>query len=245
MPQGRGPVAPGIPVPGAEAAAPPAGEKPLRRDAERNRQRILTAAREVFAARGVDVTLDDIAHHAGLGVGTVYRRFPSREHLVEALFEDRLAQVVGWAEQGLQNPDPWDGLQAFIWRCAEATATDRGLQDVMVSRAYGHEHVDKAKAKLVPVVEALVARAQASGVLRAGIEGSDLALVQFMIGSVVEYTEHFEAGLWQRYLALMLAGLRATPDPSEALPHPAPDLHTLDCIAEKWKPPRRSGTPTG
>src|ERR1700721_3342156 len=88
--------------------------RPLRRDAERNRQRILRAAAEVFTTRGLQATLDDVARHAGVGVGTVYRRFPDKESLVEALFEERLAAMVALAEKALAEPDSWTGLVSFL-----------------------------------------------------------------------------------------------------------------------------------
>jgi AcrR family transcriptional regulator len=90
--------------------------RPLRRDAERNRQRILAAAGELFAERGLSVTLDDIARHAGVGVGTVYRRFPDKNELIDALFEDRLKALCAAAEAALASDDPWDGLVLFLER---------------------------------------------------------------------------------------------------------------------------------
>src|SRR5499425_2315450 len=86
------------------------GIRPLRRDAERNRQRILKAASEVFNERGLEVSLDEIARHAGVGVGTVYRRFRTKEELVEALFIDRIEEVAALAEEAAEVPDPWSGL---------------------------------------------------------------------------------------------------------------------------------------
>src|ERR1700760_870890 len=100
-------------------SSPP--ERPLRRDAERNRQRILEVAREAFAEDGLAVTLDEIARRAGLGVGTVYRRFPDKEQLIDALFEDRLAEILATANASLEIVDPWEGLSHLI----EAS---RGLQ---------------------------------------------------------------------------------------------------------------------
>src|SRR5437763_16612288 len=85
-------------------------ERPLRKDAERNRQRILDAAAELFTQRGLGVTLNDIAHHADVGVGTVYRRFPDKELLIDALFEDRVEEFVVLAEESLADPDPWHGF---------------------------------------------------------------------------------------------------------------------------------------
>src|SRR5215468_12724774 len=100
----------------AEDSARPAGTRPLRRDAERNRQRILKAAAEVFNERGLDVSLDEIARHAGVGVGTVYRRFRTKEELIEALFMDRLDSITAIGEEAFASPDPWSGLVFFMER---------------------------------------------------------------------------------------------------------------------------------
>ncbi|PRY30765.1 TetR/AcrR family transcriptional regulator [Pseudosporangium ferrugineum] len=213
--------------------------RPLRRDAERNRQRILEAAHEVFAARGLDVTLDDIAHHADVAVGTVYRRFPSREHLVEALFETGLDQIAGWAREALDEPDPWTGLTGFLDRALEMMATDRGVQDVLFSRAYGHDRVAQARDRMAPLMDALVTRCQEAGVVRKDVAGGDLALIQFMLGAVIEYTQQTEPGLWRRYLTLFLDGLRT---PSTPLPVGFPDAGKQIEIASRWKPPRRQVT---
>lgn len=87
-------------------------DRPLRKDAERNRKRILEAARDLFASKGLEPNLNDVAHHAGVGVGTVYRRFASKEELLEAIFVDGLNQLADLAESALQQPDPWQG---FVW----------------------------------------------------------------------------------------------------------------------------------
>ena len=89
-------------------------ERPLRRDAERNRQRILAAAAEVFTERGLDATLDEVARAANVGVGTVYRRFPDKETLVAELFQDRIDGMVAVAEQALAAPDPWQALVSYL-----------------------------------------------------------------------------------------------------------------------------------
>jgi AcrR family transcriptional regulator len=112
--------------------------RPLRRDAQRNRERILEAARDVFAARGFAATLDDVAHHAGVGVGTVYRRFPTKEALVEAIFTDRLEDLVTLVEEALAAPSAWDGLTDFLRRSARMHATDRGLRDAALSMDEHH-----------------------------------------------------------------------------------------------------------
>ncbi|MFG1922359.1 TetR/AcrR family transcriptional regulator [Cryptosporangium sp. NPDC048952] len=211
-------------------------ERPLRRDAERNRQRILAAAREVFAARGVDVTLDDIAHHAGLGVGTVYRRYPSRESLVEALCADGLQRLVALAAQERENPDPWAALVRFTEECVEGMAADRGLRDVVFSRAYGRDHVQEVRSRLEPEIDDLVARAHAAGALRPGVAGGDLVMVLFMVVAVLEYSESVSPGLWRRYLTMALDGLRTGSDP---LPGSSIDAEMWKRVAQQWRPPRR------
>ena len=97
----------------------------LRRDAERNRQLILNAARELFAERGLGVTLNDVAHYAGLGVGTVYRRFPDKGQLIDALFEQRLEEIVRMLNDCLADPDPWHALTDFLERVLDKQAKDR------------------------------------------------------------------------------------------------------------------------
>ena len=105
-------------------------DRPLRKDAERNRQRILDAARELFAERGLEPSLNDVAHHAGVGVGTVYRRFASKEELLETLFEESLHELTNLAEIALQQPDSWDALAWYVERMCALTATDRGLREI-------------------------------------------------------------------------------------------------------------------
>ena len=106
-------------------------ERPLRRDAERNRQRILDAAQELFTERGLGVTLNDIAHHAEVGVGTVYRRFPDKQQLIDALFDERIGEIVTLAEEGLADPDPWQGLTGFLERGLDLQACNRGLKELL------------------------------------------------------------------------------------------------------------------
>ncbi|MDF2584543.1 MAG: transcriptional regulator, partial [Mycobacterium sp.] len=132
----------------------------LRKDAERNKQRVLTAARELFAAKGMEATLNDVAHYAGVGVGTVYRRFATKEELVDAIFEEGIAEVVCLAETALQHSNSWDGLVWFMERQCELAATDRGLREMIYSKAYGGHGVECAREQLVPLVCKLVDRAR-------------------------------------------------------------------------------------
>src|SRR5689334_7783557 len=94
-------------------------ERPLRKDAARNRELILETAAEVFAEQGLDAGYDEIARRAGIGVGTVYRRFPERSELVQALFESRIDEMVAIGEQAAAIPDAWEGLTWFFERSVE------------------------------------------------------------------------------------------------------------------------------
>src|SRR5215217_6312007 len=106
--------------------------QPLRADAERNRERILAAAAELYAERGLDVSLDDIAAAAGVGVGTVYRRFPDKDALIDALFEDKIDRAVELASNALEIEDPWEGLVTFMRGMCRMQAQDRGFRDALL-----------------------------------------------------------------------------------------------------------------
>ena len=203
-------------------ARPDGQPRPLRKDAERNRQRILRAASEVFTTRGVEATLDDIADHAGVGVGTVYRRFPNKEALIEALFAERLGAMVGLAEQGLAHPDPWAGLVFFLEQAGGLLAGDRGLRQILMSATHGRDRVGEVRARLLPVVSKLVARAQADGSVRADLQPTDIPLIEFMLAMLAEYAHPVRPGVWRRYLAIILDGLR--PGRATVTPLPEPPL---------------------
>jgi AcrR family transcriptional regulator len=217
----------------------PAAQPRLRRDAERNRQRILAAAAEAFAAGGLSVSMDEIARRAGVGVGTVYRRFPEKELLIEALFEQRLDELVGLAEDALAHEDAWAGLVRFFETFLAVQATDRGLKEVVLSTAHGQDRVRHARARIGPAVRALFERAQAQGELRPDVVGPDIALVQFMVGAIVDYTHDVDPDVWRRLLAIVLDGLRTRRDAPSPLPTPALRDEQLDRAMGAWRAPAR------
>ena len=198
------------------ASSPTTPSRPLRRDAERNRQRILTAARDAFAEGGLAVTLDEIARRAGVGVGTVYRRFPDKEQLIDALFEDQMTQFVTLAEECLHADDPWEGLVTFLDRACQVHACDRGFKQVALSGTHGLQRVARARELMFPIVSKLVARAQADGSLRPDLAPTDVPLLQLMLGALSECTRDVEPDVWRRYLGIVTDGLRAgRAEPSE------------------------------
>ena len=182
--------------------------RPLRRDAERNRQRILEAASDVFNERGLDVSLDEIARHAGVGVGTVYRRFQTKEELIEALFMDRLDAVAAIADEAYAASDPWRGLVSFMERMAEIIAGDLGLRQMLMFAAYGQDLVTYARERNAPLVERLVKRAQAAGQLRADLRQTDIPFIVFLLADATQLAYAANPGIWRRYLTLILDGMQ-------------------------------------
>jgi AcrR family transcriptional regulator len=185
------------------------GQKPLRADAERNRRRILEAASEVFGERGLGATLDAVAERAGVGVGTVYRRFPDKEALVDALFEERIDEVRAIADEAARIPDGWDALTTFMERALEMHCHDRALKELVFSTAHGQDRVARARARIKPAVETLFERAQASGKLRSDVDVNDVPILQLMVTAVIDYAQDAAPDVWRRYLGLLLDGLRA------------------------------------
>ena len=206
---------------GTEGAQGAQGIRPLRRDAERNRQRILEAASEVFNERGIEVSLDEIARHAGVGVGTVYRRFRSKEELVEALFMDRLDTITAVADDALGTPDPWTGLVTFMERMAEIMAGDTGLRQILMFATYGRDLVAIARQRNAPLVERLVKRAQAAGQLRTDIRQTDVVFIIFALTDAAQLAQAANPDVWRRYLTLILDGMRPAREGVTPLPVPA------------------------
>jgi AcrR family transcriptional regulator len=195
--------------------------RPLRRDAERNRQRILRAASEVFTERGLGVSLDEVARHAGVGVGTVYRRFATKEQLIDALFVDRVETVAALAERAAGSPDPWAALVCFMEQMAEQLAGDLGLRQMLMLAGSGHELPAYARRRMAPLVARLVERAQAAGQLRPDISVTDIPILVFLLTEAAELARPVNPELWRRYLALLTDGMRPQQDGATPLPVPA------------------------
>lgn len=195
-------------------------DRPLRRDAERNRERILEAARAAFAEDGLDVGLHEIAKRAGVGVGTVYRRFADKDVLIEALFEDRVDEVVGIAERALADGDGWHGLESFLEATCQLQAADRGLHQLVFAGDRGPQCAAGARERIAPLVTQLVERAQAQGTLRADVGAFDVAMLRNMLGKFIEAGGEEGNEVWPRMLAILLDGLRA--DGASSLPGATP-----------------------
>lgn len=205
--------------------------KPLRADAERNRRRIIDAARELFACRGIDITLDDVAAHAKVGVGTVYRRFSCKEELIDGVFEQRMQDMLVRAEESLQAEDPWDGLVMFLTSLFEGISADKGLGDVVLGTDEGCNGIAQIRERIDPFVEKIVVRARESGQLRADVEVNDFFPLIAMVGASSEFMSAVDPGNWKRYFAILMDGLRAEPGAVGALPGRA--LTSAEILAAK------------
>ncbi|MCU1492978.1 MAG: glucoamylase [Acidimicrobiaceae bacterium] len=182
-------------------------ERTLRADAARNRQRVLTAAARVFGERGLTASMDEVARAAGVGVGTVYRRFPSKEKLVDALFEDKVENLVVLARDAAAFDDPWAGFVYFIERALEWQAQNPGLRDVLVRGQLPCAGAGTTRGTDTPGLTAVIERAQATGKLRPDVDVSDVPMLVAMLGAASDYVDPRGAELGQRYMALMLDGL--------------------------------------
>ncbi len=220
----------------ARAQAP---ERPLRKDAERNRRRVLDAARELFADQGLGVTLNDIAHHAGVGVGTVYRRFPDKTWLIEELFEQQFAELVELMEEAVENPDPWQGFTGFLRRNLELQTRDRAFREIILGTPEGAQRVDQIRERMFPLGSKLVQRAKDAGALRADFEPEDLPILILMLTALVDAARDVEPELWRRYLEIVIQGLRANPAPPDPLTRPALAAHQVPHVMAALKLARR------
>lgn len=180
------------------------------RDADRDRVRILETAREVFAVYGLDVTLEDIASFGGLNVRTVRRAFPTRDHLIETLFEQALVELATAAEDAAEHADPLLGFLGFLGESAQMQERNSGLRILLQGESTGTRAAETARTRLLPGLTRLVERARESGVVPAETQPSDLPALQFVLSNMNEYAENVEPELWQRYLAILLDGLQPT-----------------------------------
>jgi AcrR family transcriptional regulator len=192
-------------------------ERVLRSDARRNREAVVAAAKKLFADEGLDAQMPDVAKAAKVGVGTVYRHFPTKADLIAALAAERFERLAEKAREGIGADNPWEGLCDFIRFSAQLQADDRGLCEVMGSRpevmeaaAYG--------VGLDALCERLVKRAQRSGDLRKDLEWQDIPMIACGLGRITPAEQGPAVGRWPRLVEIVIDGLRAPG--SSKLPKP-------------------------
>jgi AcrR family transcriptional regulator len=186
----------------------PESERALRADARRNREAVIAAAKRLFADQGLDAQMPDVAKAAKVGVGTVYRHFPTKDRLIAALVADRFERLADKARQSLEAQDAWDGIADFIRFAARIQADDRGLCEVMSSRPEVTDAAAQASG-LPELCDRLVRRAQRSGQLRRDLEWEDIPMIACGLGRVTQPGPLPSVGRWPRLVEIILDGLRA------------------------------------
>ena len=192
-------------------------ERVLRADARRNREAVIVAAKKLFADQGLDAQMPDVAKAAKVGVGTVYRHFPTKEDLISALAAERFERLAEKAQEGIDAEDPWEGLCDFIRFSAQIQADDRGLCEVMGSRPEVMNESALAVG-LDDLCDKLVKRAQRSGDLRKDLEWEDIPMIACGLGRITPAEHGPGVGRWPRLVEIVIDGLR-TPGSSK-LPKP-------------------------
>jgi AcrR family transcriptional regulator len=193
----------------------------LRVDAERNRQRIVVAAREVFAEHGLDVPMEGIARQAGVGVGTLYRRYPTRADLIAAAFETKMSAYAEAARQALADPDPWRGFCAYVERICAMQAGDRGFTTVLTMTFPTANEFEADRDRAFADFTTLVERAKAAGKLRADFVAEDMPMFLMANAGVLTATADAAPDTWRRlvgYLIQACAAPAAQPLPDPPTP---------------------------
>ncbi|MGW0708072.1 TetR/AcrR family transcriptional regulator [Streptomyces sp. NPDC002643] len=224
---------------GGERTAPtPASERPRqRRDARRNRELLTAAAHEVFAEQGLDAPLDVIARRAGVGNATLYRHFPTRAALIDAVFHDQLADTMAVGERVRDAPDALSGLTEYLRAVFTTLAADRGTNDLMTTQVEGVEVLDAVHAHNRRTMEHLLARGRDEGTVRPDITTEDVLFALAALGRAVPaLTSATHADAWHRPLTLLLDGLRTAPRPPTALPGPVLTAAQLSDVLRELGP---------
>jgi AcrR family transcriptional regulator len=186
----------------------PVEDRPLRRDAEQNRQRLLDAAADVFAEHGLEASVDEIARTAGVGMGTLYRRFPTKDALISALVHDVLTTMLTIAREGTERPGG-TGLEYFLEAVSAYQAAHRGCLARLWNAGPEHELVQEIRR----LIEVMLAEAKRHGKVRADITSTDVTIALWAVRGIIETTQGQAPEAWQRHLDVYIAGLRPAADP--------------------------------
>jgi len=176
----------------------------MRADARRNRERVLEAAREALAEHGLDAQMDDIAARAGVGVGTVYRHFPTKEALFDALVGERWRKLAEAAAPAFEAEDPWEGLKDYLWRCAYMHRDNRAWGQLAAAAPL--EFGQEEQQELIRVTGELLERAQKAGEAREDLTAQDIGMLMCGTCGVMQTTGDDR---WERFFGIALEGLRA------------------------------------
>jgi AcrR family transcriptional regulator len=183
--------------------------RPLRADARRNRERVLTAAAVVFSEHGHEAQMDDVARRAGVGVGTVYRHFPTKEALMEALALDRFEKVLAAGKAALEREDPWEAFVEALWAGAEIVAIDRSFTEIVGELQGPMPLPPEFVTDMNDTFGELIARAKGTGKLRADVVLDDIPMIMCGVGLATR-KPHACPNAWRRHMTILIDGLRAS-----------------------------------
>jgi len=169
----------------------------------------VAAAQEVFAEWGLNAALEKVARRAGVGIATLYRRFPSRANLIAASFERKMADHAAAAEHALDDPDPWAGFCWLMNKICSMQATDAGLKDLFTMRFPASSAAEELRNRALQHLVQLIQRAQRQGALRSDFVAADVPMLLFANAGVVSATRDYAPDTWQRFTAYMIGAFRA------------------------------------
>ncbi|MFD3488545.1 TetR/AcrR family transcriptional regulator [Streptomyces sp. NPDC058665] len=190
----------------------------LRIDAERNRDRVLAAARRLFASEGLGVSMASVAREAGVGKATLSRRFATREDLITAVFADRMDAYATAVTEALADPDPWRGFTGYVQAVCAMQAADRGFADVLTITFPTAKALEARRAEAYDDFLKLIDRAKATGRLRDDFTSEDLVILLMANAGVVNATGDAAPDAWQRLVGHMLRSYAAPDAPLPVLP---------------------------
>lgn len=206
-----------------------ADEPRLRADARENRERVLAAAREVFAEMGMDAPMAEIARRAGVGIATLFRRFPTREDLIAETFAEKMKACADAVDAALAEPDPWRGFCSVVEFIAAMQAMDRGFTRVLMMSFPGVPAFEAERLRGYEGFGELIRRAQAAGRLRPDFVPQDIAILVMANAGVISLAGEAAPGAWRRFIAYQLQAFAPCRN-AEALPPPPSRGELADAV---------------
>jgi AcrR family transcriptional regulator len=202
----------------------------MRADAERNRRRLLDAATEMFCERGLDVGVGEIAQQAGVGRGTLFRNFPSKEHLIAAIVVERMRESITRAHAALEAVDAGESLFELIEQSVGRSQTDRALFDALAETWLANDEIHRVHEELISVLDALVRRAQEAGAVRSDISAIDVMMMIKGVCEVAGSFQHLNPDVMLRQLDLVRSAISAPGTEQPPLRGAPPAMQDLEQV---------------
>jgi AcrR family transcriptional regulator len=213
----------------------------LRADAQRNLERILDAACEVFARDGLDASVADVAERAGVGTATIFRRFPTKDDLVSAVLEHELETFAARAREASESDDPGAAVEEFMTSMIQSFIEDRCFCEATGSDLFDRAKIQELVGDLTGSLDLLLRRAQAVGAIRSDVVAADIGFLVNAVGQAGLRLEHTAPGAWRRYAEIVFGGLR--PEGARPLTHKPPTPQQFHEAKTKAAPPARPSSP--